>query len=227
MKKILFYLILFTNTATAQVETLLHDSIYWHKEGERVIRNAPFVFKGRILRQGAARVNKTEAWVVEQIIVTEVFKGNLAVGDTVEYQNNTGCSFRADRSMDCPMHNPSPPIVSRGDAVQQYFFFKPSALPRYLKGSSRVFQFFNEDAPYTAYHETPPYKNDEYIHFYAGYEEKETFIKNLIILTSSVSKKTVKGSVGKKTKTNIFNKKGKRVGMRMALPTNIALSTAK
>ncbi len=231
MKKILVLILTLVSivdrTNAQQLETPSHDSMYWHREGERVIRDAPFVFKGRILRQGAARVNKTEAWVVEQILVTEVFKGNLAVGDTVEYQNNTGCSFRADRSMDCPMHNPSPPIVSRGDAVQQYFFFKPSALPRYLKGSSRVFQFFNEDAPYTAYPDVEPDGRigRQIFRFYEVYDNEIAF-RNVIFQLIKKQKNSKSSLSNTKVPVRVFNKKGKRVGMRMALPTNIALSTA-
>ncbi|MEY4926339.1 MAG: hypothetical protein RI894_775 [Bacteroidota bacterium] len=209
------------------------DTVFYDKYAQSVVQNAPVIVKGQIVGGGLHKI-KREAWVSFLVEVTQGIRGGFAPKDTIEVLYANGCYYEteADSIERCPMHRSTPsPIMANHPKVDEYFFLKPTNLPKHYKHTKQAFVFHDELVLHTGHRDYFTDAKDEdklgFV-FYRGYKDEAAFLEKtgLKKLIDQNQKPTPPQSKTTKKRQPIYNKKGKRIGRHLLPTTTVYLSTA-
>ncbi len=121
------------------------DSLHILRHTDSVVQNAPFIFKAEIINEKAVRGEKDEVIAVGQLRVIEVVKGNITVGDTVEYSYSQGFAYwNPNGSYDFPIHSSHLDVYWGGAYNPIYYFAKTVTSKPYFEKSKKAFVLFSE-----------------------------------------------------------------------------------
>jgi hypothetical protein len=149
MKKILFVFCCFwaaMSAVRAQHEPIKHsDSLRFYKHAEAVVRDAPFIFKGQEIAQKAIRGKGNEVIAVTQLRIIEVIKGDIAVGDTVEFSYLLGNGiWNNDELAGMESHGQGKEVVWENINKPMYFFCKSYLHKPYFMNTKKTFSLYSE-----------------------------------------------------------------------------------
>ena len=144
MKKMILFFCCYVaamSVASAQHEPVnLPGSAAFVKHVESVVRDAPFIFKGVEIKENAVRGKGNEVIAVFQLYVMEVIKGNIAVGDTVEFSYSLGDGiWNKNDLVEMPQHGYQPNVSWGNSNEPTYYFCKESNPNLYFKNTKQSF----------------------------------------------------------------------------------------
>jgi hypothetical protein len=183
------------------------DSLRIMRHADSVVQNAPFIFRGEIINQKAVRGENDNVIAVGQLRVIEVVKGNVSVGDTVEFSYSQGFAFwRDSTNYSFPNHGYQPDVRWGNINKPIYYFANKSNIKPYFNSSKQAFILFSE-RPFSVC----TYDNGLFfghIHFNKDYE----FFNYLNKLLTPKEVVKPKEKPNKKAKRNKKTKQNKNTG---------------